>query len=45
VQAFDVDLDHAFFYSGLTRRTMMEALPRSEVCADMGEESGAKSVK
>jgi Plasmid pRiA4b ORF-3-like protein len=46
VSAFDFDFDHAFgFYSGLTRRTMMEKDPKYELFADMGEETDALSVK
>src|SRR5512134_1962308 len=46
VQAFAFDFDHAFgFYSGLTRKTMMQAQPRYELFADMGEATDAKSVK
>ena len=46
VGAFDFAFDHAFgFYSGLTDRTMMEARPKYELFADMGEESDALSVK
>ncbi len=46
VFAFGFDFDHAFgFYSGLTPRTLMEAQPKYELFADMGEESDAKSVK
>ena len=46
VSAFDFDFDHAFgFYSGLTERTMMSAEPRYELFVDMGESTGALSVK
>lgn len=46
VSAFGFDFDHAFgFYTGLTRKTMMQAQPRYELFADMGEASDAKSVK
>ena len=46
IKGFSFDFDHAFgFYSGLTERTLMEAHPRYELFADMGEESDAKSVK
>ena len=46
VQAFGFDFDHAFgFYSGLTRKTMMQAQPRYELFADMDEATDAKSVK
>lgn len=46
VDAYGFDFDHAFgFYSGLTERTLMEAHPKYELFADMGEESDAKSVK
>ena len=46
VTAFDFDFDHAFgFYSGLTPRTMMEANPKYELFVDMGEATGALSVK
>jgi Plasmid pRiA4b ORF-3-like protein len=46
VQAFNFDFDHAFgFYTGLTRKTMMQAQPRYELFADMGESTDAKSVK
>jgi hypothetical protein len=46
VSAFDFDFDHAFgFYSGLTNRTMMETDPKYELFADMGEATGAISVK
>lgn len=46
VSAFDFDFDHAFgFYSGLTRRTMMEKDPKYELFADMGEKTDALGVK
>jgi Plasmid pRiA4b ORF-3-like protein len=46
VSAFDFDFDHAFgFYSGLTQRTIIEADPKYELFADMGEATGALSVK
>lgn len=46
VGAFGFDFDHAFgFYSGLNPRTMMDAEPRYELFADMGESNGARSVK
>jgi hypothetical protein len=46
VGAFRFDFDHAFgFYSGKTRRTMMEADPKYELFVDMGEDTGARSVK
>jgi hypothetical protein len=47
VSAFDFDFDHAFgFYSGLKPATLMRALPRYELFADMGDaRSGVGSVK
>ena len=46
VRAFGFNFDHAFgFYTGLTGATMMEAQPKYELFADMGEESDARSVK
>jgi hypothetical protein len=46
VQAFGFDFDHAFgFYTGLTRKTMMQVQPRYELFADMGESTDAQSVK
>lgn len=46
VLAFDFDFDHAFgFYSGKTARTLMQAQPKYELFADIGEESDAASVK
>ena len=47
VDSFDFDFDHAFgFYSGKTERTLMEALPKYELFADMGEPTdGATGVK
>jgi Plasmid pRiA4b ORF-3-like protein len=47
VSAFGFDFDHAFgFYSGLTYRTTMRALPKYELFADMGEaEPGVLGVK
>jgi hypothetical protein len=47
VRSFDFDFDHAFgFYSGKTRPTLMRALPKYELFADMGEPTeGALGVK
>ena len=44
--AFDFDFDHAFgFYSGKTPRTLMHTEPKYELFVDLGEETGALSVK
>ena len=44
--AFDFDFDHAFgFYSGKTPRTLMHTEPKYELFSDLGEETGALSVK
>lgn len=44
--AFDFDFDHAFgFYSGKTPRTLMQSDPKYELFVDLGEETGALSVK
>jgi hypothetical protein len=47
VAAFGFDFDHAFgFYTGLTPAKMMEAHPKYELFADMGEaDPGVLSVK
>ena len=46
VDAFGFDFDHAFgFYSGRTDRTLLEAQPKYELFADIGEESDAGGVK
>jgi hypothetical protein len=47
VGAFGFDFDHAFgFYSGLTPAKLMQAHPRYELFADMGEASpGVAGVK
>jgi hypothetical protein len=47
VAAFGFDFDHAFgFYSGLTPAKMMQAHPRYELFADMGDASpGVLGVK
>jgi Plasmid pRiA4b ORF-3-like protein len=47
VTAFGFDFDHAFgFYSGLTPATLMSALPRYELFADMGDAApGVGGVK
>jgi Plasmid pRiA4b ORF-3-like protein len=47
VQSFDFNFDHAFgFYSGTTPATLMRALPKYELFADMGEPTeGALGVK
>jgi hypothetical protein len=47
VRSFGFDFDHAFgFYSGTTRPTLMRALPKYELFADMGEPTeGALGVK
>jgi hypothetical protein len=47
VRSFDFDFDHGFgFYSGKTLQTLMRALPKYELFADMGEPTeGALSVK
>ena len=51
VAAFGFDFDHAFgFYSGRTERTLMSAMPKYELFADMGKDafgdkSDALSVK
>ncbi len=46
VEAFGFYFDHAFgFYSGRTRRTMMQAQPQYELFADIGEDSDAESVE
>ena len=46
IRAFGFDFDHAFgFYSGKTNRTLMEADPKYELFTDMGEDTGAGSVK
>jgi hypothetical protein len=50
VSAFDFQFDHCFgFYSGLTDATMMDARPRYELFADMGEADrgvlGVKKIK
>jgi hypothetical protein len=46
VQAFHFDFDHAFgFYSGKTYKTLMQADPKYELFVDMGEDTGARSVK
>ena len=47
VAAFGFDFDHAFgFYSGLKPATLMSALPRYELFADMGDAApGVGSVK
>jgi hypothetical protein len=46
VQAFRFNFDHAFgFYSGKTYSTLMQADPKYELFVDMGEDTGARSVK
>ena len=46
VAAFDFDFDHAFgFYTGKTQRTLMQEDPKYELFVDLGEETGALSVK
>jgi hypothetical protein len=47
VQSFDFDFDHAFgFYSGASERTLMSALPKHELFADMGDPTeGALGVE
>jgi hypothetical protein len=46
VAAFDFDFDHAFgYYTGKTQRTLMQEDPKYELFVDLGEETGALSVK
>src|SRR4051812_428614 len=46
VSAFDFDFDHAFgFYSNLTGPYVRRSGTSYELFADMGEETGARSVK
>jgi hypothetical protein len=46
IGAFDFDLDHCFgFYSGRSERSFMEAQPKYELFADIGEETDAGSVE
>ena len=46
IEAFGFDFDHPFgFYSKLTGRGALSAVPRYELFADIGEDSDAGSVK
>ena len=46
VHAFGFEFDHAFgFYSKLTGRDVMRSQPKYELFVDMGEQTGAKSVR